>query len=44
MRPSRVLAWTRVLALLGAAQAVAFDQKLGGRRRESDLPLGRLKR
>jgi streptomycin 6-kinase len=34
LEEGRVLAWTRVLALLGAAQAVAFDQELASALRE----------
>ena len=34
LEEGRVLAWTRVLALLGAAQAVAFDQELAPALRE----------
>ncbi len=34
LEEGRALAWTRVLALLGAAQAVAFDQELASTLRE----------
>jgi streptomycin 6-kinase len=40
LHEDRVLAWTRVLALLGAAQAVAFDQELASALREyAEKPL-----